>query len=272
MNKKTVVVLGCSQWRDYSVLLPITCLFWREVVGYESISLLVEDEKFWMSQHKRCKASLKALKDFAFDHVFIGNIKDREHSTIAQSARQHCAALPLDEELWLMMSDADLWPLKKDFYHTHGSNPIQSLYSNGNHYQDLPTCHITMQVKTWREVMQINPDFGLRNTLEVVFMNSLPEDGFKRWCFDQFYCTEKIKASKYWKEGVEMIERPGHPPVDRIDRGNVQDWTSTFQSNKWTDAHLLKAPEENWAKIRPVVEALIPQHLDWADKYISECL
>lgn len=268
---ETRAVVSSSAWRDYSFSLPIACLLWREVVGYEPLVLLVEDEAFWMSQPKRASVSLDSLREFKFDVRFIGHMDDKyEHATIAQSARQHSACYDIPGDTWLLLSDADLWPLKRDFYHQHGEKPIALYYANGDHYQSFPTCHQTMQVNTWREVMQLNPDLGINGALCLNF-TGLPTDGFRKWMWDQAFSSSQIIKSRWWEAGVQKIERRGHPPVDRLDRSC---WPETYDMANYTDAHIFKAPDqpENWPRLLDALKRVLPSRAAWADDYRTRFL
>jgi len=285
----TRVIIGCSNWRDYAFPLPLTALLWREIAGYEPILLLVGDEHYW-SKPARSLTSLNAIRELEFEHYMLGYIYGYEDCTLAQNSRQHAAALStIPDDEWLMPSDADLWPLTREFYHQHEISDKRFVlyYSNGDHYSSFPTCHMTGRAKDWRALMGLilpeekggmfvireNPiTHCVKNTLEAWLKprqaGKGPSDaGWEAWMSDQRIFTERIKAQTWYPQEVLMIERKGHPPVDRIDRCC---WPINPSVRGMTDAHLPKAPDQEWDKIRPIVEQLLPNWLSWADKYRNE--
>jgi hypothetical protein len=290
--QKTIVSLSADATRDYAFPVPLTALLWRDKIGFNPVTFLVGD---WSSERSKC------IKR-AFDHHgltthFVGTSDKYQTSTLAQNIREHAAAIfPKDDDTWLLPGDADLWPLKQNFYHQHlgTSHKVVVYYSNGDHfttkeavreviskgstnYQTLPTCHVTMRVKTWHELYKYNTQNPLEAAVETLdrwlqpkIQGKTPsEAGWESWMSDQRILTENVCFADWFPQQAKLIERRGHPPVDRLDRGHPSDWNGQNIS-RWTDAHLLREPEINWQKIRPLVAHHLPQHLEWADNYQSE--
>ncbi len=271
---KTRVVIGSSSWRDYQFLTPFSALLWREVIGIEPMIFLTGD--WGIFQPKRHGTALHAIHSLGFNYKFLDMEKPPyEESTMAQNIRQMAAGWyeGFDDEDWIMPSDADLWPIKKDFYHQHGRFPITAYYANGDHYQTYPTCHVVMQKHTWRSMYQVDPKrligpqiVASLDDWKATYRQRWPWDdkNFAIWMSDQAMMTDKIKASGL---AVQHIERHGHPPVDRIDRGNWQALTPSI-----VDAHLLRPADqpENWPRVRELFSQLLPHRLAWADSYREE--
>ncbi len=286
MNYETTVALSSDTTRDYAFVLPLTALFWRDIVLFDAHSFLVGS---WLE--KKNKVVLEAFDHHNLKYHMVGTSSFYATSTIAQNCREHAAAIFSDEDLWLMPGDADLWPFKREFYRQHLTDiKAASYYSNGDHFQSkeavvsaadrgeefktLPTCHVAMKVGTWRELYGYESTDLLRETektldvwLKPKMAGKNPSDaGWEAWMSDQRILTERVCRADWFPQKAKLIPRNGHPPVDRLDRGNVQHWTGVDLAT-WTDAHLVRAPDENWSIVRPLIAHYLPQHLNWADNY-----
>lgn len=304
--KKTVISIGCSLEHDYAFLAPLTCLFWRDLIGYHPKILLVGTQAEWEAKQP---AVIQALMRHNITFECVGRISGYPDATIAQNIRQHITA-SIQYDRWVMTADADLWPLKTEFYHRHEIFPGRAvcLYSNGDHFQgktdvltrfdagggfqSIPTCHVAMRAKDWREIYDIQPDDTIigatHRTLEKMkpWLSRCADQGLAKWCCDQWYITERLCRQPWFpdkpiphpcppggrmleSEHVLLVERYGHPPFDRLDRSMPQAWQGPFKPEKWTDAHLPKNPhgDEQWKTILPLIEALLPQHATWAEMY-----
>lgn len=277
----TRVIISASYWRDYSFSMPLGALLWREIVGFEPFLLVVGD---WQREARTrlCYDFIKANK---FDHFCIPEIEPYEVSTVSQNSRQHACVLDaFSDHEWLLLSDADLWPLKETFYHQHEiTDKVCALYySNGDHYQILegftgyPTCHMTMRAGTWREIMGLkkNNDLHgqLKNTLDTWLKPRMagkkPSDAsWQAWMSDQWYASKRIsEAPWHGTDRVLNIERAGHPPTDRLDRGN---WSSAPDLGPYTDTHVPKAPDQlpQWQGCRHILSQLMPHHMNMIDEF-----
>lgn len=297
---KTLVVFGSSTDKDYCFLAPLSAVFWREVVGFEPRVFLVGSEEEWKSQN-HTNAALAALRAQGVDVHFTGRIEIGETAevypiaTTAQHVRYHAAAdSSIPDDRWVMMTDADLWPLKGNFYLQHlrpeaDDKKVVSYYSNGDHFQgkedvlngfrdrrpfqSIPTCHVTMRAKEWRSVYGVTSDDVIgstKRTLDVGYewIQSCPDPNFALWCSDQWFVTEHLCRQDWFPDEALMIPRYGHPPLDRLDRSAPADWDKTFEM-KYTDAHLLKNPysDQSWERLLKVVDALVPDDAAWMRSY-----
>lgn len=204
---------------------------------------------------------------------------------------------------WLMPADTDLWPIGQKFYTRHQGSPFKavSYYWNGDNFltrdhflkavnegkrsQTLPTCHVAMRVRDWRLVYDLTPSENLesatKRTLDAWYAK-FPRDGFNTWMSDQDIMTYKLCSQSWFPQGrppddggsyeageVLFVGRRGQPPVDRLDRSHVADWNRDFNASRWVDAHLPRSPwsVENWVKLRRILEALLPDQVEWANEY-----
>ena len=304
----TVVAIGCSETSEYAFLIPFSAVLWRDVIGFTPRIFLIGDEAEWSCG--RLGATVAALKSQEIRYQFVPHIDGYIDSTLAQNVRHYAAASSdIDENQWVMVSDADIWPIHRDFYHQHVNSLISltmkafSYYSNGDHFQGkevtlakwdsgdwstlqtLPTCHIAMRAKEWRTLFDLIPDnvvgsmkAYLDRVLKPRFEGKDPatsgEASWECWMSDQRIVTERLCRQDWFDSQVRLVSRAGHPPVDRLDRSHPDDWDG-FDVDRWVDAHVLKAPEEeaNWSRILPILDVLIPQHGAWArayrDAYVS---
>lgn len=288
----TVVAIGCSTDSDYDFLIPLTALFWRDLIGHCPRVFLVGSEE---DRHSgRLSVSLRALRHHGIEHFFVGRVEGYQDATVAQNVRHHAAADPfIAGEQWVMLSDADLWPLRREFYHQHSGRRerVVCLYANGDHFQgkaitlakfeagenfqSIPTCHVTMRARDWRSVYDLSPGDVIGSTVKTLhamdpWMTRCKDKNLARWCCDQWYVTERLCRQHWFPSQALMVERRGHPPMDRYDRSLTDMWNHFDPI--WTDAHLLKNPsrEESWRKIWPIVDCLLPQHAEWAQRYWRE--
>lgn len=281
MNDRTVVAVGCSRDPDYSFLLPLTCLLWRDRVGFRPIALLTRSYADW-SEDPRARVVLRALFDRSIDYRFVGDVPGRAEHTVAQNCRQHAAAIEeIEDDYWVMPGDADLWPLFRSHYRMHEGTQFKAVcyYANGDHFssreevlgraaaglrsQTLPTCHVAMRARDWRTIYALVPGDvagSLENTLSAWLAQRSQEDtdsALTLWCADQQIMTEALCHQSWFPRGeldlrpgvldtahVRFISREGHPPVDRIDRA-VPGWSAKygeFDPTWWVDAHVHRAP------------------------------
>lgn len=268
----THVIIGTSNWRDYSFPAPIAALLWREVVGYEPYLLLVGSDADW-ERPKRNQAVIAFLTEHKIQWRQIPQAEGYEVHVTAQNCRQHSAAMSwIHPDDWVMLSDADLWPLRRDFYHQHEETDHKFVfyYANGDHYQSYPTCHMTARASTWRELMNLEPNDDVTGQMKRNLDAHLKPkmDGkspsaasWQAWMNDQWMFTEWVKKMPWYPSQCYNIERRGHPPVDRLDRGC---WpANTFPISDYVDCHILRPADqpENWPRLMPILESLLPDHV-----------
>lgn len=299
----TYVAIGSSNYPDYQYLLPLTCLVWKNVIGFSPVALLVGDKNEWYD-FPRNRVALEALEQHNIRHVFTGRAVGYGDATMAQNCRQHVTALAeLHDDDTVLPADADLWPLNKDFYnHSFDRYRATSFYSNGDHFlgktaflkavalvkrsQTIPTCHVAMRASEWRKIYNLTPGediaTAVKRTLDDWFAR-FPKDDFNTWMSDQDIMTWKLCLQEWFPEGtpphhdpgihasgdVLFVGRRGHPPVDRLCRSVPSLWQMPFDPKAWVDAHMHKNPTalEPWAYALNIIEAMMPQHAEWAKNY-----
>jgi hypothetical protein len=300
---KTIVSLSADNIRDYAFVLPLTALFWRDVIGFEPMTMLIGD--FTSSRNRIVLEGFESLNiPYHLLGTHIGDSEGRnieslqwangsyQTCTIAQNVREHAAAVIEDNDVWLMPGDADLWPFKQEFFKQHLRSDIEaacyyyngdnfqskdavlSAMSSGRDYQTIPTCHVAMKVLTWKEMYNYSSSDIMKATVSTLDKWLIPKTvgkipsqaSWECWMSDQRILTENLCKADWFPSKVALIQRNGHPPADRLDRGNISHWHNVNPS-RWTDTHLLRAPDDNWPLIRPIISHYLPQYVEWADNY-----
>lgn len=230
--ERTIVAVGCSRDRDYSFLLPLTCLLWREHIGFHPVALLTASFHNW-SEDPRTKVVLKAIIEKGFDYRFLGEIEGYPEHTLAQNCRQHAAALgDIDPDDWVMPGDADLWPIRRRYFEKHAGTALKAVvyYANGDHFssredvlaraaqglrsQTLPTCHVAMRARDWRLIYSLKSgDVGgsVKQTLDAWFAarsEADPDKNLTTWCSDQQIMTEAVCQQSWFPRGVLDFQSP----------------------------------------------------------------
>lgn len=294
-SMKTIVSIGCTPDRDYAFLLPIVALAWRDVVGHEPRLLLTGTRDEWI---ERSPISLAALSYHSLRYDFVGHDSGgRADATLSQHVR-YCIAADesIPDDQWIMLSDADLLPIRASFYKQHEGVPehvkMVSLYSNGDHFmgreetlrrhaakvpiQSFPMCHIAMRAREWREVYDLSSGNVTASTEQALaeiwpWVEACSEPGLAAWCADQWDMTARLCRQPWFPEGALLIPRVAvnGPPNDRLDRSSPGTWRGPFDLSKWTDAHCHKDPasDANWTSLFGVIEDILPDMTVWALDY-----
>lgn len=305
MSEKTWVAIGCSTTPDYAFLLPITCLLWREVVGYEPLVMLTGRSSKWFEG--ACSVVTDEMLEFGPRVLWLDEAGDYSEATLAQNCRQHAAAHgDIVDTDWIMPGDADLWPLKRNFYHQHEGTAHKAVcyYSNGDHFtskrevlerasqglgsQTIPTCHVAMRAADWRTIYGLTPERAYQSGESIAGAVKRTLDGWLPgrvevpgrdmgmhvWMSDQQLMTEALCQQFWFPDKALLVERRGHPPVDRLDRCHRHDWTARVDNlplvlERWTDAHVHRQPWApwEWSTLLPIIDMLLPNHSDRARAY-----
>ena len=271
------VAIGCSDNHNYSFFLPMVTLLWRRV-GYVPVFTLNETRADWQGS-RRGLPVLEALEELEAKLVFVGPVPGYLENTIAQSSRHYLAS---DATYWhddlLIMSDADLLPIRKEFYYQHNPEkyPVGLYYSNAYlpEKDHFPTCHMSAPFRVWREVYEMDLGLSLSENMvrhfERAKLKEYP-DNMEIWYFDQRYGSGRFAQSKYFPDQCQLIERQGCPPHDRIDRCR---WPDSYDATQYTDCHALRPgwDEKNWPRLRPLFEQLLPERIGFLDAYRARFL
>ncbi|MES2179808.1 MAG: hypothetical protein V4550_18250 [Gemmatimonadota bacterium] len=304
MTDKTIVVTSATVDSDYSFPLPLTCLLWRELIGFEPVVYLVGEPSMWYSGAPN--VCYEALNKHRFECRFVPRIDAYSDGTVAKHVREHAAIdVSIPADTWIMPADADLWPLKREFYHQHEGAKEKAVlyYSNGDNFRSkeetlamffsghrFPTialCHATMRAAEWRDTFDLLPATSLVDNLLLTFIQArvnearyVPDGETKaawEWWVnsDQRVLTWCLALQPWFHNkgqgaDVRYIERSKRrgPPDDRLDRAFPADWM-TFAMQMATDAHIFKNPEhpQHWKALSKLFKLKLPHHAEWAEAY-----
>jgi hypothetical protein len=270
----TRVILASSAQRDYAFPVGIAALLWREVIGYEPFVFLCGS-----SDPDLVRAG-KFLDEFGIERLYVPPLPEWPVYVTAQNIRYHASCLDRFGDDWLMLSDADMFPLNRQHFHQHEdyAGRFVFYYANGDHFFNYPTCYMTARATDWREVMGLSRGGDIlgqmKCNVEDWLRPRLPGMNAKDaehclWMVDMHSFMHRIKSQLWHPKECKLITRAGHPPKDRLDRSA---WPDRYDVTQYTDAHILRATHEprNWERTRPIIEALLPRHIARIDKYAEE--
>jgi len=307
MSDKTIVVTSATPEADYSFPLPLTCLLWRELVGFEPIVYLVSSSAWLRPGPKAC---VDALKMWGFKVIEFYPIEGHDNVVNSKHVREHAAVDPgIAPDTWIMPADADLWPLQCEFYHQHEGAQEKAVlyYANGDGFKSkaetitsfqegrrfptIPLCHATMRAREWRQSWELHAGL-LASSMRQTFANDgvsdasrVPPDeirvGWEWWVrSDQRVLTWRLCQQPWFHDKgqgdkvryIERSKRKG-PPDDRLDRGILSDWTNLGEKF-WVDSHIFKQPQlhQHWLKLYALFALRLPKFAEWSLNYHRQYL
>lgn len=268
------VVIGCDTFHAYNFFLPFVCRLWRERIGYEPIVFLIGTQDEWKFGHS--SLVLEALREGGWRVEWMNHVPGIPSGTVAQCVRHHAGALPdLASNDILMTSDADLFPIRRDFFHQHDPSKHEialyysNVYGDVNHWTNL---HMSFTIEALREVMGFETRDVRACMLKTFQYGHIDElvkakDPGGLWFFDERYPSSRIMASRFYPGSVLKIPRDGNPPKDQLSRSGP--WPENYQADQYVDCHAHRPGWTNayWFKVRPLIAQLMPGLLGWADAY-----
>jgi len=263
------VVFGVDQHPQYLGVMPITALMWM-LSGYRPLILLEGPFAEW-TQRPAARWALDTARLLGAELLSVGRVAGHRPATTIQVGRVFAAAHYLVKPNdYLLTSDADMWPLSRDYFLTTRKTDkrVQLYYANAYGHAKYPLCYVGALAETWREIVGIRDGRNIRDHVQACLDDGLgkDEDSWAAWNFDEEWFGKRIKAWKGYEADCQMIDRHGGPPKDRIDRSA---WPEKPNAAGMVDAHLLRPVEAHWMKMRPLVEQIAPEWLSWADDYVS---
>jgi len=259
---------------DYAFYVPLTALLWRLVGGRTPTALLVGTAAEWTA---RRPLVLGRAREIGCEIHWVDHVEGYADATVAQTARLLACqgaltsnyGVPLSDDTTLLTADADAWPLSGEYFSRRPEpGEVLSYYGNAYHLDaepKVPICYLDATVETWRAVV------GDRPPAELLTAELDPTvEGMAAWCFDETW-VGALLADRYAERAVilEVIERHGCPPADRVDRGG---WPANPTAAGMVDAHCLRPghTDENWPRLRPLPAELVPGRMAWVDDYVAE--
>lgn len=276
---------------DYAFYLPLTVVAWRRI-GFESLVLIVGDKVEWQND-PILSYVLDNLQNLQPDvTVLFMAAKSVNRMMLSQTARIFVANMegfPGRPSDFIMTTDSDLWPLRKEHYYLPEGNiesRLMLLHSDccrpfkfgGRSYKMQPMSHVGASVATWREIFN-HHDSNIGNSSVAIakdsesilnyFQKIFGEKVRDRvlfasghWFLDQKLLTLRIdewfnrQNSSSQEHCVYQVSDDGFERLHRMD-WNVQDLTaSSFR--RFYDAHLPVAGFKpvKWKTIKPLLHLM----------------
>lgn len=283
---RKIAVTACDLKAGYYFHLPIVARLWKQA-GYELLCMQVGDIKDWANNAQASYARQEALRA-GMELYSIPYMHPHLASTVAQVSRLYASFVPgLAHGDYLLTTDADLWPLSKDWYSRQDwTKAIHLTYADAyvNHGVGTryPMSHIGAKVGVWHHLMQpasMNPILALKSQLDQEFRNRDVSSYYGNtgkvagvvplavWCYDEELISKRIAL---WPQNhVQKMTRGGNPPANRFKR---KDYDKPVELEGKVDAHMKKATPVAYFEnhFRPVAERVLPNEIDWVHEYLDE--
>lgn len=257
----TYAVLSTTSNHDYDFYAPITCRLWKEIVGFEPLTIVVNRNQ----TADRLNVVAQSCGIATIRHIPAESDIPIQH--IAQVSRLLACTLPgIKDDDILMTADVDMWPLQKAYFQVmaptlvnlYGSN----IYAGSNRH---PMCYVAAPASEWRRMLQ---PIGIDTSSMSAALASVKWNPDRLWDTDEDMLEQMIS----WyggKNACSCKTRPGsrHGFMgQRVDRGR---WVYDGKEADLIDAHLPRPGYgvETWARVRRLIEDYCPQAVDWADDW-----
>lgn len=258
-TRKYAVFSTTTENRDslsFIFYIPLTVLAWKRI-GFDSVVIVVGAKDEWdadpllyhvLSTARRLDCVVIFLEPRPEKSVMISQVARIFAANILRSTFRGI------DDVYMVTSDADIWPIYGDVYNLPRGKRILSLNSDccspfnhrGTSYKMLPMANIGMTVRTWR---QITRKFGdsPKNIDDIltyfvqefgtVALRPVHKGDNVGWYLDQMMIS--ILISKWTKEhGAKTVKFvPRDVGVDRIDRAGWSLGQNSIEEK--VDAHLL---------------------------------
>jgi hypothetical protein len=242
-------------------------MFW-EMVGYKTICILTNDFNHQINN---------GVLEYIFQHLssqtntvihIVGEIAGFKSSTLAQVVRLVAAALPIDDDSYILTGDADMLPFSSSYFNQQDfGGACFHVFSSDvygppadRHFQ---MCYLGGDKKAWKSLMGIGVD-NITNELSVLL-----RDRQDSWFVDECILAEKMKSWSLF-DSCQLFPR-GYPPGGyaprRLDRGS---WHLPFDLSSLIDCHSARPLLAHWNVLERLVDYFLPaESRDLAKSYVT---
>lgn len=257
----------------YLFFMPIACMIWKHVIGYEPIAIFAGNESSWKKNDKQSFV-IGETKKFAKVHFIPPSINKVKPSTIAQVSRLYASSIPwLNEDDYLIISDVDTFPIDADWLNSQDYG-IDFHIWNGYVFKNqnrFAMCHLGGSVKVWREMMDIKP-VGMTKVLKANLDKY--RDG---WRYDELLATEKILSWNGWPDRVQFVDDSyeSGKPTPVIYRGDRNENIYPGTISGYVEAHVWRPGffEHKWENNLAFLSHLCDQSdVEYVEKYREQYL
>lgn len=283
-SNKKYVLFSSDDNPDYYFLLPIAILAWRKI-QYNPIINLVWDVRSILNSGIRYLVLDTCCKFGGTVYIIDSGIIKNDNrfdgynlSMLSQISRFCSSSLFYSLQDYFLTSDADMIPVKKEWFHQQNKNKLIHLfYANGYHHTRYPICYIGMNINEWENLFDLT-GMDIYSALVQLVKELQPNSRQDvQWGYDEILFYDKVSSyfSNY-KDNCHMINRriylnptffgskkdkqgiPRMLPYGRLDRSN---WD--LNSDKiircpegLIDIHCMRKPytEENWRHLFKALE------------------
>ncbi len=291
------VAIASNEDSTYLFFAPITSLIWRKFVGYEPIVHLVFPQSTQLTDFVEIK--LKELNIKTYDVNFLQN--DYGTGVLASACRIYsCLIQDLDDSDYILISDIDMWPLDRDWFHLQDWNKPMHFWGADSYpyavWNMLPSCYNGATKQWWKNFLNVmdcySVENGIQKHIEHFTMCHNAKFG-KFWGYEEMLLAHLLLQIPNHRSSFQFIDRePGqffHP--DRLHRDH---WTSKLLEDStdpciaalrhtlkpfdgtikgFKDAHLLRPgyTEENWPDLHKILTQLLSEEdLRWVEEYVKD--
>lgn len=296
LDSKHFAVFGCAtpskmshRGFDYAFYLPLTVTAWNRI-GFQSIVLIIGRENEW-KDHPALSYVLDSLKDLKASIIFMdADVKHR--MMISQTARIFAANLkdyPGRDADYIITSDADLWPLRRDYYLPRENHSLLLLHSDCcgdfNHsnrsYRMIPMGYIGANAAIWRKIFGSTSIIKDSEDILKYFSNFFGEKVYRgadfgtgEWYYDQKLISILVEEWMKKEFNQNVTYEVSYDLNGRIDRSSWNpEEIKESQFERYFDAHLPLDGflPENWSKILPLIQLMYgSNHTSWFDVYVKK--
>lgn len=282
---------------NFIFLLPLTALAWKRI-GFDSIIIIAGSEDVWHSDPLlhlvlTCARELDAVVVFINVHpanavmvsqasrIFAANILVK--AATAGGSGGNCSLM---DNIYLVTSDADLWPISSSAYDLPAGVDVLSLNSlccgtfqhHSETYRMIPMANIGARISTWQKLTirnGLSPSTGydLIEYMETEFGDVAVQEVHKGenvgWHLDQRLITILVSDWRRQRGSDRVMLTPRNTDTDRIDRSR---WNPAESIVNKIDAHLLNDAykRSEWHRMTPLLAALhgeTSQQFAWSLNY-----
>ena len=273
---------------DYAYNLPLTALAW-ERIGFKSIAIIIGSRCEWEND-PALSVVLSHLEARRATAIFVPAPLEYR-TTLSQTARAFAVNLPEfpgKDNDFLITSDSDLWPLRKEHYTPLPNYKIHFVHAgccgtftiNNKTYPMYAMSNIGATVATWRQIMNENHPIatdaeGMLDYFGEIFGDQARSPvvvGKETWYMDQRGVSIRLAEwmDKYGNSSAYRVSDKGFERLDRTgwdaDKLVPENFTIRF------DAHL---PGKGflpvqWKKIVPLINLMYGNNsweARWAEEY-----
>ncbi len=268
-NRKVIMSLDTVNL-FYAWFAPITTLIWYEVMEWQPVFIFLYPNDPDFTPGPLLEFIVKYIEAAGGGVINIVNTLPEPHylmGMVLMCSRYSICVTDWPEDTYVMISDADIWPLSKETFERETSFPAAAHVFDPPQSPVFASCYIGMNVSTWREIMGFKKGddimkvvAGMRDQYPV-FMEEA-----RQWGIDQEVVTRRIRK---WNDFRTQVHFYGHDrSKDRLDRRPGPDkfvWRSGL-----LDSHLLRPGfvKEHWSKLRELATHILnDEQLKWVDDY-----